>query len=49
MSLRHVFTDRGSYIYESFVCLQFVIVVFPDHTHYFCIMSNDRVIEIKIQ
>ena len=21
------------------VCLQFVIVVFPDHTHYFCILK----------
>ena len=22
------------------VCLQFVIVVFPDHTHYFCFLLN---------
>ena len=22
------------------VCLQFVIVVFPDHTHYFCYRQN---------
>ena len=22
------------------VCLQFVIVVFPDHTHYFCIINT---------
>ena len=25
----------------AWVCLQFVIVVFPDHTHYFCVWPDN--------
>ena len=26
----------------AWVCLQFVIVVFPDHTHYFCMYGSEN-------
>ena len=30
------------------VCLQFVIVVFPDHTHYFCVICNSNIFHFFI-
>ena len=30
------------FLVVPWVCLQFVIVVFPDHTHYFCNFLESR-------
>ena len=32
--------DVWLFLEAPWVCLQFVIVVFPDHTHYFCFPSH---------
>ena len=38
-------TDVWLFLAVPWICLQFVIVVFPDHTHYFHTMNSIRILQ----